>query len=556
MPTASTAALTWIRWSLVVAILGMIWLSPVLPAQDLPQHLAYARLFLDWHEPGLPFQDHYVLPTHHEPYYTIYGLLVALGRLTSLDVALRLVFSAYAVGVFLGFAALVRACHGDRARPGATAFLACFLVWSLVACMGFVGFTLCIPVLLCGCAALVRATGARPQRRDAVVAAACGVALSSIHLVAAGCFALIALLHAALNPGERRWRAAAGVVGAIAATAAVWARLGALGVGGPPRHLGLDEAMARAQGLDFVTDVLRITWSDLPASISYATWTVLGPFRWDGLLLVAAAIAATAAVAWRARRSAPSRVADGDESGAGAWRRTALAFAIASWLAPFGLHVPSEITFLNVRMLTVAFAIGLALVPPRWFAAAAPRAALVALCTLVVVHLGCRMSGYAREVRAPLALLAQAEPRGVLLSLVFHDRSDHFAKQFRLTHFLPMYYTVDHGGIASQFWGRYTEHLPIAHRADRAPIGPPDWNPERFTAAHLDGVDHVLIQRATVADARSVREASARAEQLLSRSTTLVRCDQAWCLYQVPPHPMWRVPHERHASTRVQEERP
>lgn len=131
-----------------------------------------------------------------------------------------------------------------------------------------------------------------------------------------------------------------------------------------------------------------------------------------------------------------------------------------------------------------------------------------------------------------MRLLEQAQPRGVMLTVAFHNRSRHFGKQFRLTHFLPMYYTVRQRGINTQFWARYTAHLPVDYRAGKRPAGPPDWRPGELTAAHLPDVDFVLLQRATPDNSRRDVEGSAAAEKLLEAHADLVRCDDLWCLYR------------------------
>src|SRR5437660_5660327 len=73
------------RAGLIAANLALVWALPVLPGQDLPQHLAYARIFLDWNRPELPFFQRYLLPSHFEPYFTVYLLLVVLDHLISLE---------------------------------------------------------------------------------------------------------------------------------------------------------------------------------------------------------------------------------------------------------------------------------------------------------------------------------------------------------------------------------------------------------------------------------------------------------------------------------------
>src|SRR5262249_26460363 len=147
--------------------------------------------------------------------------LAWLGRFMSLDAAVRVVFSVYVVGLMLAFRDLVTAVHPARGA-GWTTVLGSLLVWNPVVCMGFLEFALAIPVVLLGAAFALRC--ARPSvsglARVGLVASA--VALASIHVVAAGCLALFALLHVALNPGPRGVATAVTVFGGIGSACGVW----------------------------------------------------------------------------------------------------------------------------------------------------------------------------------------------------------------------------------------------------------------------------------------------------------------------------------------------
>src|SRR4051812_43164746 len=129
---------------LVAVNLALVWLAPVFPGQDLPQHLSYARIMRDYFRADLPFGSYYELPAHFQTYYVSYYLLKGLGSIVSIDAAFRVLFSLYALAVFASFLALIRALHGAR-RGGAlpwTAFLATLVVWSPVTFMGFLEFLL------------------------------------------------------------------------------------------------------------------------------------------------------------------------------------------------------------------------------------------------------------------------------------------------------------------------------------------------------------------------------------------------------------------------------
>ncbi len=71
------------------AHLLFVWTVPILPCQDLPQHLSYARILLDYNRTDLPFREYYELPSHFQPYFLSHYLLAAVGRGIGLDGAVR-----------------------------------------------------------------------------------------------------------------------------------------------------------------------------------------------------------------------------------------------------------------------------------------------------------------------------------------------------------------------------------------------------------------------------------------------------------------------------------
>lgn len=76
---------------LILALdLAILWSLPILPGQDLPQHLAYARILLDHARPKLAFRGWYQLPAHLQPYFLPHLLIALLGRLLDVLAAIKL----------------------------------------------------------------------------------------------------------------------------------------------------------------------------------------------------------------------------------------------------------------------------------------------------------------------------------------------------------------------------------------------------------------------------------------------------------------------------------
>jgi hypothetical protein len=523
---ATVSDLSWpITLVMALAHLILVWVMPVLPAQDLPQHLAYARIIRDHGQADLPFSEYYRLPERFQPYFAAHYAMAALGRIVGIEAAGRLLFSIYVVAILFAFGFLMKTVHGrEHGGPGRAVLLGSLVVWNPVACMGFLEFLLTIPFLIMGVALSLRYSEATAASyRDGALVVGTSLILVSLHMVAAGCFVLFAIIHALVNPSWKRLDVAVMAVAGSLAAFGGWALGGGAGVGSLS---GVDwsEAQRRAHGLEFINDVFKIDWHDPAQKLNYLAWTVLGPFRPGPLVAVAVILGLAVWTILRARAGRPRRPAGQPNP----YRRTCLAFSVASWLCPWGFYVPSEITFLDLRLMTVAFALALACIPPQMFEPARARLALIATCSVLTLHFGFRAISFGAEAKVALRVLEKAAPGQTMTSLTFHNRSDHFAKQFRLTHFLPMYYTVRSGGINGQFWAKYTHHLPVDYLPGKRLKGPPDWRPWEVTKSHLSAVDYVVVQLATAEDSRQNRAAG---ESVVKGMTPIV-CEGLWCLYR------------------------
>lgn len=535
VPAAPEAGIPW-TYLFLAANLVLVWALPLIPAQDLPQHLTYIRIFANYSSNDLLFREFYTLPSGFQPYDSVYLLLAWIARHSSVIVALRVALSVYVVLMFAGFDALSASIHGrgPGRRPLPTSVMASMLVWSSALAMGFLQYFLCVPLVLLTAAALIR--GSEEDAPDWVVLGAvpAAMAVASMHLVAAGALAVFAGLHTLTGLGKPGfWRRATmtGVVlGSLVTALVLWRFWGGEVLGAKPRGIAFEEAWRNAQGFEFVNNMLEATWYDPPVTFNYLVWGTLGPYRITGLAVAAVAVLACVVLVF------PIRTSDDLRPEARRYARTAGAFGLFTCLIPWGIQVPSEITWLNFRLIALAFAMLLPLVPPRWFSFARGRVALTGLALVFLGNYTAHAVGFNHEAAGAIRLLSRVPNREVLLSLVYRSRSSYFAKGIRLTHFLPMYFTVLDGGICSQFWAKYTEHLPIDYRPGKQPAQPDDWSPQNFDETkHLRDVTWVLLQRTTPDDPKGGQRDAARAEQKLSQRADLVDCDTGWCLYHVKP---------------------
>jgi len=531
----ATSGVPW-TYILLAANLVLVWGLPLIPAQDLPQHLTYIRIFADYGNPALPFHDFYTLPHGFQPYDSIYLLLAWLSRISSVMIALRIALSLYVVLMFVGFDLLSAAIHGRDAeherRPLASSVMATMLVWSSALAMGFLQYFLCVPLVVLSIAGLVR--GSEEESPDWVVLATVPAvaAVASIHLVAAGALAVFTIIHTVLglrrSDVSRRLVMAGVVIGTLVTTLVLWRFLGGEVLGAKPRGVAFAEAWRNAQGFEFVNSMFDTTWYDPPVTLNYLLWGTLGPYRIVGLAVAAVAVAVCSTQVTPVARPGDLRPI------ARAYSVSAGVFALFTCLLPWGIQAPSEITWLNFRLISLAFALSLPLVPPRWFEVKRARVALTGLSFAFLANFTVHAIGFNHEAAGAIRLLSTVPSRDIVLSLVFRGRSSYFAKGIRLTHFLPMYFTVFDGGICSQFWAKYTDHLPIDYRPGKRPAQSDDWSPQTFDETkHLRDAGWVILQRATPDDPRNVQNDAARAEQKLGARADLVNCDDGWCLFRV-----------------------
>lgn len=429
--------LYWIALGVVVLVqVGIVWLLPILPAQDLPQHLAYARILRDHRVPNLPFGEVYEPVAGFQPYFMFHYALAGMGRVGGIDWACRVLFSLYIVTLTLALNRLSRAVSAGNGRePRWSTFLAPLATWSPIACMGFVPFLFAIPALLMGCASVATASEV-PTVRHGIIAALWAAVVVSLHPVAAGCL----IVYAGCYWGGKRTRKSLVVVctvlGSVLVAQIAWGLVSDHGLG-TFANVEWSEPRKRALGLDFITEAFKIRWPDPFLNLSYCLWTAFGPYRATGQITVAGAILIAAIISWRCRgRSSAEPASEGTNSAA---VQAALAFFAIAWLAPWGFFLPSEITFLNLRLISLSGAIALASLSGKLFVSTASKVAAWGLAMFVALHFGLRAQKFNAEASVALGLLDEARPPGKMLPIVFHNTSAQFGKQFALTHFLPMY---------------------------------------------------------------------------------------------------------------------
>jgi hypothetical protein len=345
----------------------LVWLLPVLPGQDLAQHLAIARVLADYKEAGLPFEEVYLLPERFQGYHAVHLLLASLGRLTSVETGARVVLTLYVLGMIASFRYLRRVVHEQPAdrRTGDPwgAVLAIPLIWSPVALLGLLPFLATIPIFFGATALYLRVVQSDVGHPGLAAIRArlmlfCS-ALASLHTAAAAFFVLFGTLHVVLNRSRRALQAWIHTIVSVTIVTLAWILWNPETITVGPRT-DWREAIDRALGLEFVNEILGIVWYDPVVTLGYVLATCLGPYRWTGLIVNGVVIGVAAVLLNSSRRKHAGAIRFGTDGA----RRTFLAFALASCLVPWGLHYPDELTFVNLRMMTLALGLLLVLLPP------------------------------------------------------------------------------------------------------------------------------------------------------------------------------------------------
>jgi hypothetical protein len=323
-------------------------------------------------------------------------------------------------------------------------------------------------------------------------------------------------------------------------TLALWHTVGEQDLAPFPWDLWV--ASVRSSGLlEGSIDSLGVQWTPFAVKGAFVVATVLGPLTVGGKVAVAVGMGVLAAVVLWTKGERPSR------TGARPYAVIAMVvcFLLIAVVTPAAIREPDDICLLDFRMYVVAFLLGAALLDPRWFA---PRKAHVGLALYAALLLGVwgrALRGTASEAANVVRLVSQLGPEDSILALSFHDRSEYLDETNAVTHYFPVYFTALRGGLTSLFWGKFSHHLPVGYRPERAPLRPPDWDPAMFTREELQDVSHVLVEWPDADDGLRRVDAAARLRTELEVGFAARGCEGRHCLYEQTPPGVTRVEEAR-----------
>jgi len=501
-------------WALATFVLlqvALVWIVPVVPGHDLPQHLAYARLLASYPEdPGL--RDAYVVAERFDPYCATHYLLAYLARGLGVNVACRVLYSAYAISLTLACVLACRAVWPKR-TPWPSLF-GTLLVWNPITWMGFLPFTMALPFVLAAIAAYVMAIRKRAWRWT-VFACVASAAAATVHVVAGG-MALVFILGFALASRRRRDLQVTALVASLTVLVVALTRRGS------PSIVWSELASAiRTHGPSAgITGFFRASFTTPGQKLGLLLATIFGPFKAPFQIAVALGLGLVMAVAVsRGRWSTNDHVQR-------SYGRAAFLFLVACWLVPTSIQVPDDICLVDLRMFAIAALFGCAAIPPRPFMAKWTRGTLVLTVMVASLVGGRQLLRVGEESMPPVRLVSHLAPKDRVLALAMHNRSEHLTPSNALTHYLPLYHTINGGGRTSSFWGSLLPHLPVGER--HAMAKPPDWSPWRVTPTQIADATHVLLERADREDPEDAYQGTRRV--LADTTLTVLACDGRWCL--------------------------
>jgi hypothetical protein len=147
--------------ALAFASILPLWQVEVPPIQDLPQHLAAVRVIHDYDQPALAFQRYFEVALGRTQYLTVYLAAHLLAYAAGVVVATKLVLSAGVAAAPYAMRLLLRSLGKDEA---ASVFVFA-LTYNAHLILGFLNFTVAIPLMLVGLALAIRQRAESSDRR-------------------------------------------------------------------------------------------------------------------------------------------------------------------------------------------------------------------------------------------------------------------------------------------------------------------------------------------------------------------------------------------------------
>jgi hypothetical protein len=493
-----------IRIGWAIALLGAaapLWASQTIPLVDLPQHLHLISVLHRLDDPSTLFPSFFAQRGELTPYLGYYYAVSFLNWLLPLELANRLFLTAYAVGLPLSVAFLLRTLR----RPSWPALLAIPFAYGDSLAWGFINYCAALPLALLTCALFVRAIVDVPRRRSWAIGAAAAlvaVLLFHVQVFAWLAFALPALLFMTSTPKPwlhaRRAALLSVVPGVLLFVLWVGLRLGQpqeIAPGQPWKAWGPLLSKENLQFNGFAQNLADLMiWPKARAEGSLPHFPVLAGMTVDGSDDLAVSLTLLIALgAVVVRLLTPISAAVSTSRGLESWRMFALLVAALAlyFLLPFDIH--GYMYYLNRRYAHLVAILAVASVPSlsvKWSRLAFWLAAASVLFFVGPLWRAFRAFDAESESLRRLAREAGSKPR--VMGLVFAAGSKAVSHPVYLHAACEL---ARAGGGLTNFSFALTPHSPLKYQSTPPPTFPSEWRPDQMSwEEHGRHYDHFVVR--------------------------------------------------------------
>lgn len=469
-----------------LAAVAPLWVVDVLPFQDLPGHLATARVLHDLHSGSALYKSVYVQAPAPLPNTLVFALIDWLAWLVPLDVAGTIVVTAASVALPLSALALAR----TFGRSPWLALFSLFLVFNYPLGRGFLAYAISIPVLLLAIAAAHRDAVRPTWGRFVVLAglvALCFFGHAQIYLMSMMAGAVVVVLS------WGGWRA-------------FLRRIAPYAVGSVPFAIWFWRTFVARTGpapvsYSAASDGFGARWTPLGDLLASSRQFVIAifPSRADEATLIGMVALLVVLLGLRAVGKVRERREGIPAPGAGlpGYRPWTLQILTVACFVAY-LVVPAHMTgqasisyrFLPIAVLLLSLCGGM---PRRAWAAAAMAIVITAGSAAWSGQVARELQSYvATNVGDIKGLLALARP-GRRLGYLRLDTRSYTQLEWRTAWYLDSWYMVyRHGLVQMNFHYTYPNH--VAYAPGREPPRTPRSSPSAFFQKGLDQYfDYLLV---------------------------------------------------------------
>jgi hypothetical protein len=500
---------------LLLAGAAPFWAGRFLPFLDMPQHLGLASVLSRYADPEAGFSRYYAVGSAVDPYWGYYAVMWLLTRALPLELANRVLFSAWAVLLPLSVAFALR----SLGRDGRWAVFALPLVWHANLFFGFAPFLVSLPLFFVAIGLAARdleVERSSPSRALLLALAAAALFLSHAQtylLLGLSALVLLASEWRGLGWALRRgapyapsvalfgawllpsfvWNPSPGAKLAHTVNYRTFGSIGNLGAVFESKAESLARAPERLWGM----------YADGSGAMTGAAWLFL--------LALSVGLAGWPEADRGSGRAESPGGAPGAEPRPGfraalrAHRGELLAvLALASYVL-----LPVQVAgqwYLNARYLVFAALLAPAFVGSRatgWRLGLVGAVALLGLFSDANAAL--KVAAFQRQVGGFARLLERMEPGHRTLGLVFDRGAAGPVQQPLFLHFAAYYQALRGGDVGFSFAG--LPAIPVRYRPGEQAPHPGEWAPQDFRWDEMGSFyDYFLVRGVPRGDAARLAE--------------------------------------------------